>query len=169
MLNAALRERRLAEAPEIVTALPDAALPELRPVLTTMTSVLLETLVLSILNPHAAIASAAPRMVARRLGSIDRRPGVDRPATRGGRKRGHRVARKTCANCRRTCGRRRDPPIRSFQHVLEIKFQTGCQLVQIVTQRVQVPIRARRLFYPLREPHECCRVGHGWGGPVDGV
>jgi heat-inducible transcriptional repressor len=45
VLNAALRERRLAEAPEIVTALPDAALPELRPVLTTMTSVLLETLV----------------------------------------------------------------------------------------------------------------------------
>ena len=45
MLNAALRERRLAEAPEIVTALPDAALPELRPLLTTMTSVLLETLV----------------------------------------------------------------------------------------------------------------------------
>ena len=45
MLNAALRERRLAEAPEIVTALPDGALPELRPLLTTMTSVLLETLV----------------------------------------------------------------------------------------------------------------------------
>jgi heat-inducible transcriptional repressor len=45
VLNAALRDRRLAEAPEIVTALPDAVLPELRPVLTTMTSVLLETLV----------------------------------------------------------------------------------------------------------------------------
>jgi heat-inducible transcriptional repressor len=45
LLNAALRERRLAEAPEIITALPEAAGPELRPVLTTMTSVLLETLV----------------------------------------------------------------------------------------------------------------------------
>ena len=45
VLNAALRERRLADAPEIVTALPEAAGPELRPLLTTMTSVLLETLV----------------------------------------------------------------------------------------------------------------------------
>jgi heat-inducible transcriptional repressor len=45
VLNAALREHRLADAPEIVTALPDVAGPELRPLLTTMTSVLLETLV----------------------------------------------------------------------------------------------------------------------------
>jgi heat-inducible transcriptional repressor len=45
MLNATLRERRLAEAPDIVTSMPDSAGPELRPVLTTLTSVLLETLV----------------------------------------------------------------------------------------------------------------------------
>ena len=45
VLNAALRERRLADAPDIVSTLPDSAGPELRPVLTTLTSVLLETLV----------------------------------------------------------------------------------------------------------------------------
>ena len=44
-LNTTLRERRLADAPEIVTGLPDASGPQLRPVLTTLTSVLLETLV----------------------------------------------------------------------------------------------------------------------------
>ena len=44
-LNSTLRERRLADAPEIVTSLPEAAGPQLRPVLTTLTSVLLETLV----------------------------------------------------------------------------------------------------------------------------
>lgn len=44
-LNAALRDRRLADAPEIVTALPESTGPELRPLLTTMTTVLLETLV----------------------------------------------------------------------------------------------------------------------------
>jgi heat-inducible transcriptional repressor len=44
-LNTTLRERRLAEAPDIVTRLPHSAGPELRPVLTTLTSVLLETLV----------------------------------------------------------------------------------------------------------------------------
>jgi heat-inducible transcriptional repressor len=44
-LNGALRDRRLTDAPEIVTALPEATGPELRPLLTTMTTVLLETLV----------------------------------------------------------------------------------------------------------------------------
>jgi heat-inducible transcriptional repressor len=44
-LNTTLRERRLADAPDIVTQLPDSAGSELRPVLTTLTSVLLETLV----------------------------------------------------------------------------------------------------------------------------
>jgi heat-inducible transcriptional repressor len=44
-LNANLRERRLSDAPEIVTGLPDSVGPELRPVLTMLTSVLLETLV----------------------------------------------------------------------------------------------------------------------------
>ena len=44
-LNGALRDRRLADAPEIVSALPEATGPELRPLLTTMTTVLLETLV----------------------------------------------------------------------------------------------------------------------------
>jgi heat-inducible transcriptional repressor len=44
-LNAALRDRRLTDAPEIVTGLPEATGPELRPLLTTMTTVLLETLV----------------------------------------------------------------------------------------------------------------------------
>ncbi len=44
-LNGALRDRRLAEAPDIVTSLPDVTGPELRPLLTTMTTVLLETLV----------------------------------------------------------------------------------------------------------------------------
>jgi len=45
VLNGSLRDRRLAEAPEIVTGLPEAARPELRALLTTLTSVLLETLV----------------------------------------------------------------------------------------------------------------------------
>jgi heat-inducible transcriptional repressor len=44
-LNTALRDRRLADAPEIVTALPEETSQELRPLLTTMTTVLLETLV----------------------------------------------------------------------------------------------------------------------------
>jgi heat-inducible transcriptional repressor len=44
-LNSALRDRRLADAAEIVTALPDMTGPELRPLLTTMSTVLLETLV----------------------------------------------------------------------------------------------------------------------------
>jgi heat-inducible transcriptional repressor len=44
-LNSALRDRRLTDAPEIVTSLPEATGPELRPLLTTMTTVLLETLV----------------------------------------------------------------------------------------------------------------------------
>jgi heat-inducible transcriptional repressor len=44
-LNGALRDRRLAEAPEIVTALPEETGPELRPLLTTMTTVLLDALV----------------------------------------------------------------------------------------------------------------------------
>jgi heat-inducible transcriptional repressor len=44
-LNAQLRERLLAEAPEIVTSLPPLVAPELRGLLATLTSVLLETLV----------------------------------------------------------------------------------------------------------------------------
>jgi heat-inducible transcriptional repressor len=44
-LNANLRDRRLADAPDIVPGLPDNAGPELRPVLTTLTGVLLEALV----------------------------------------------------------------------------------------------------------------------------
>jgi heat-inducible transcriptional repressor len=44
-LNAALRDRRLADAPDIVPGLPDQAGRQLRPVLATLTGVLLETLV----------------------------------------------------------------------------------------------------------------------------
>jgi heat-inducible transcriptional repressor len=44
-LNAALRDRRLSEAPDIVAALPESVGAELRPVLTMLTSVLLDTLV----------------------------------------------------------------------------------------------------------------------------
>jgi heat-inducible transcriptional repressor len=44
-LNAQLRERLLAEAPEIVTDLPALAPPQLRGLLATLTAVLLETLV----------------------------------------------------------------------------------------------------------------------------
>ena len=44
-LNAQLRDRLLAEAPEIVTGLPQLVAPELRGLLTTLTTVLLETLV----------------------------------------------------------------------------------------------------------------------------
>ena len=44
-LNAKLRERLLSEAPEIVADLPSEAPPELRGLLSTLTSVLLETLV----------------------------------------------------------------------------------------------------------------------------
>jgi heat-inducible transcriptional repressor len=44
-LNAALRGRHLTETPEIVAGLPDMAAPTLRPVMTTLVSVLLETLV----------------------------------------------------------------------------------------------------------------------------
>jgi heat-inducible transcriptional repressor len=45
LLNSTLRDRRLADVPDIVPGLPDSAGPELRPVLTTLTSVLLEALV----------------------------------------------------------------------------------------------------------------------------
>ncbi|HET8605224.1 MAG TPA: heat-inducible transcriptional repressor HrcA [Marmoricola sp.] len=45
MLNAHLREHTLAEAPEIVVDLPDQIAPELRGLLATLTSVLLEMLV----------------------------------------------------------------------------------------------------------------------------
>ncbi len=45
VLNHALRGRHLTEAPEIVASLPDTAAPALRPVMTTLVSVLLETLV----------------------------------------------------------------------------------------------------------------------------
>jgi heat-inducible transcriptional repressor len=48
-LNAQLRDRLLAEAPEIVTDLPSRVASELRGLLTTLTSVLLETLV----EPHS--------------------------------------------------------------------------------------------------------------------
>jgi heat-inducible transcriptional repressor len=44
-LNAHLRDRLLADAPEIVVALPNQVAPELRGLLTTLTTVLLETLV----------------------------------------------------------------------------------------------------------------------------
>jgi heat-inducible transcriptional repressor len=44
-LNSHLRDRLLAEAPEIVVALPSQAAPPLRGLLTTLTTVLLETLV----------------------------------------------------------------------------------------------------------------------------
>lgn len=44
-LNSRLRDRRLAEVPDIVSDLPETVAPRLRPVVTTMTSVLLETLV----------------------------------------------------------------------------------------------------------------------------
>ena len=44
-LNAQLRDRLLAEAPEIVTAMPTFVAPALRGLLTTLTTVLLETLV----------------------------------------------------------------------------------------------------------------------------
>ena len=44
-LNAQLRDRLLAEAPEIVAGLPGTVAPELRGLLATLTSVLLETLV----------------------------------------------------------------------------------------------------------------------------
>jgi heat-inducible transcriptional repressor len=44
-LNSKLRDRRLADAPDIVPELPDAVGPQLRPVLTTLSGVLLETLV----------------------------------------------------------------------------------------------------------------------------
>jgi heat-inducible transcriptional repressor len=43
-LNSRLRDRRLAEAPQIISELPDDVGPDLRPVLSTMTGVLLETL-----------------------------------------------------------------------------------------------------------------------------
>jgi len=45
VLNQALRGRHLAETPDIVSALPERAAPALRPVMTTLVSVLLETLV----------------------------------------------------------------------------------------------------------------------------
>ncbi len=44
-LNSKLRDRRLAEAPDIVPELPDAVGPQLRPVLATLSGVLLEALV----------------------------------------------------------------------------------------------------------------------------
>jgi heat-inducible transcriptional repressor len=44
MLNARLRDRPLAEAPEAITELPVQVAPELRGLLSTLTSVLLETL-----------------------------------------------------------------------------------------------------------------------------
>ncbi len=44
-LNSRLRDRRLADAPQIIPQLPDEVGPELRPVLSTLTGVLLETLV----------------------------------------------------------------------------------------------------------------------------
>ena len=44
-LNAKLRDRLLAEAPQIVTALPESVAPELRGLVATLTSVLLESLV----------------------------------------------------------------------------------------------------------------------------
>ena len=44
-LNANLKDRTLTETPDIITTLPDAVNPTLRPVMTTMVSVLLETLV----------------------------------------------------------------------------------------------------------------------------
>jgi heat-inducible transcriptional repressor len=44
-LNARLRDRRLAEAPEIVGDLPNTVAPQLRPFVSTMAGVLLETLV----------------------------------------------------------------------------------------------------------------------------
>lgn len=44
-LNASLRDRALAEAPEIISELPAQVAPELRGLLTTLTSVLLEVLV----------------------------------------------------------------------------------------------------------------------------
>jgi len=43
-LNSRLRDQRLTEAPEIITGLPDEVGPDLRPVMSTMTGVLLETL-----------------------------------------------------------------------------------------------------------------------------
>jgi heat-inducible transcriptional repressor len=43
-LNARLRDRRLTDAPQIVSQLPDEVGPDLRPVVSTMTGVLLETL-----------------------------------------------------------------------------------------------------------------------------
>ncbi len=44
-LNARLRDQRLAEAPEIVSDLPDTVPPRLRPVVAMLTGILLETLV----------------------------------------------------------------------------------------------------------------------------
>jgi heat-inducible transcriptional repressor len=43
-LNSRLRDRKLTDAPQIIGQLPDEATPDLRPVLSTMTGVLLETL-----------------------------------------------------------------------------------------------------------------------------
>jgi heat-inducible transcriptional repressor len=43
-LNSRLRDRRLTEAPQIITQLPDEVSADLRPVVSTMTGVLLETL-----------------------------------------------------------------------------------------------------------------------------
>jgi heat-inducible transcriptional repressor len=43
-LNSRLRDRRLTEAPQIITRLPDEVSADLRPVVSTMTGVLLETL-----------------------------------------------------------------------------------------------------------------------------
>jgi heat-inducible transcriptional repressor len=43
-LNLRLRDRRLTDAPQIITQLPDEVGPDLRPVVSTMTGVLLETL-----------------------------------------------------------------------------------------------------------------------------
>jgi heat-inducible transcriptional repressor len=43
-LNSRLRDRRLTDAPQIITQLPDEVGPDLRPVVSTMTGVLLETL-----------------------------------------------------------------------------------------------------------------------------
>jgi heat-inducible transcriptional repressor len=43
-LNSQLRDRRLTDAPQIITQLPDEVGPDLRPVVSTMTGVLLETL-----------------------------------------------------------------------------------------------------------------------------
>lgn len=45
LLNSALRGRALTDTPEIVVALPEGATPGLRPVVTTLVSVLLETLI----------------------------------------------------------------------------------------------------------------------------